>query len=253
MKDKSTFYSGSKPYTSILTQVNSNFIALENTVPALMLDGLFFCPSGTGYNPDDPMSGFDMSSCSNYIRNVTGGPYVDALGALWEALSLNFAASSTGDVSVIFNANPTRLCYMSGSIFRSVEVPNMRPGEITSMNVMIVTNSSAPNERCGSGSLAELKQDVIQKFGNNFNFTCQNDPPELTAIRCSFNPNQQVCTVQKSNCRTQGYIIAIIGVAIGGIVVGLLIGTIVFYLKNSFKRKANNIELTSHYEPLNIN
>jgi hypothetical protein len=153
-------------------------------------------------NGTDPA--FDYVNSCDYAQNTT---YYGAQG-VWNSCSRGFATGVTGNINILLQ--PQRLNYTSGpylayrstSIFYLIELPNINPQAVSSIRILLLVNStSAPLERCGSGSLKDLSDDIVTKF--HFAPTCVDDPEELVNILCSGQENTPECTAAYMNAQQE--------------------------------------------------
>lgn len=198
---KSTFWAGDSYLVHRLSKANNNYTTLEDTFPAIALDGMSFCslspqpvkPLDLTNTKNGSVPGFDMRNCTQYV-NKNGGnssalDFLDAFGAFWQAASVRFAREAVGEVKVVFVVDNTSSTFCPRSYFGSIELPNMNVNQVTSMHVLVATNNDNGEEKCGSGSFAVLQSMIETHFNSkvapNFVYRCTNDPYDLTLVRCA--------------------------------------------------------------------
>lgn len=101
--------------------------------------------------------------------------------------SVKFLAMATTDADVyrtdaIGNVDPAKGIYPS--IFAVHELPNINVDVVTDFSVLLLLNEGRPKERCGSGSLNNLREAVMDKFGARFTYKCTNNPDDVLHLYC---------------------------------------------------------------------
>eukprot|EP00658_Telonema_sp_P-2_P032155 TRINITY_DN23885_c0_g1_i1.p1 TRINITY_DN23885_c0_g1~~TRINITY_DN23885_c0_g1_i1.p1 ORF type:complete len:369 (-),score=79.42 TRINITY_DN23885_c0_g1_i1:278-1384(-) len=213
---------------------------LERTTAGFAVNDLKWCGSSTNGE-------YNYTGCPDWIENGNnGGPSM-----FWALASKAFARNAVGRVRVLTMARgPTLPAYRPDSYFGLYELPNLRPGVVTSFEVLLVPNSEVPLEQCGSGSLLGLKQDAQQHLGlEDSLMRCVQDPVEIHHLACVANPSTTICAaVEKllQNGDTNKDTIIGLGVTVGVLglaCIGLL--TVLYMWMVKKKRLADTYQLST--------
>jgi len=180
--DNALFWSGNKDFANRLAADGTKFTTLEETSTGFILNGLSWCGSAfvNGTSPS-----FDYVNSCSYVRNDT---YFGSQG-VWNNCSQKFAENAAGKINVIlqpqqlgFNTGPW-MAYRNTSIFHLIELPAMNVSLITSIRILLLANTTrAPTEKCGSGSLLDLHNEIVAKF--HFEPECVDDPEKIIGVLC---------------------------------------------------------------------
>jgi len=235
-KDNALFWSGNKNFANRLAADGTRFTTLEETSTGYILNGLSWCGKLLE-NGTEPA--FDYHNSCDYAQNST---YYGSQG-VWNSCSKAFASSVTGDINILLQ--PQQLYYTSGpylayrntSIFKLIELPSMNSQAISNIRILLLINTtSAPLERCGSGSLKDLSDEILAKF--HFAPTCVDDPEQIIDILCDGGQeNTPECTAAYMNAHQESRSIlvwAIIGTCMSAV---LLVAVIVLVFNIAKMRK----------------
>jgi len=159
---------------------------LEDTMWGSMINGLSFCGASLEYQALNN-SIFNFSTCMSYGQNGSSHNY-------WNAASAQFAQTARGDVYMLGYANNRRI-YRTGtdpdypgespSVFASVEIYNLNASQITKFTALIIPNSQYPQEKCGSGSVAQMQRDLTLIAGIPAkNVFCEDNPDAVRHLVC---------------------------------------------------------------------
>jgi len=188
-QDHILFWSGNQAFALLISDDGSRYTTVEGTSTGYVLNQLSWC----GVPNANPPS-FDYSSPCLYPSNAT---YYGTQG-VWAQASKHFAQGAHGNITILLQ--PARLNYDSGpymayrntSVFHQIELPNINASRVTDARVLLISNLTlAPNEKCGSGSLLTLAEDLKAKFG--FEPECLDDPALIYDILC---PDDNTATAQ---------------------------------------------------------
>lgn len=119
--------------------------------------------------------------------NTTFYQFSDAYGAWWQAASIRFGQEAVGTAHLVYEVEAEGPAFCPGEFFGSIELPSMNLSQVTGIQVLIATHPDNKEERCDSGSFVLLRTMIETKFAGstNFEFTCADDPYDLTMVRCS--------------------------------------------------------------------
>jgi len=182
-KDNALFWSGNKNFANTLAADGTRFTTLEETSTGYVLNGLQWCgkPASNDTSPD-----FDYENPCAYAKNSS---YYGSQG-VWNQCSYHFANNVQGNVTIIlqpqqlFYGSGPYLAYRNTSIFYLIELPTMNTTLVSAITILLLANTTrAPNEKCGSGSLKDLHNDIYTKF--QFLPKCVDDPNKIIDILCN--------------------------------------------------------------------
>ncbi|XP_066576097.1 ADP-ribosyl cyclase/cyclic ADP-ribose hydrolase 1 [Amia ocellicauda] len=170
------FWSKTKDIVHELTHATKCFITLEDTFLGFLMDNLTWC------SKKDSTKIFDTyKDCPQSCRP-------NAVSAFWIRASANFAQSSCGNVTAMLNGSlPTP--FSNSSIFGSVEVQNLNPLKVGTVNVVLIVQE---NDRttCQNDSLQDLKKILVP----GLRYSCKEVPiskihqciqaPTITCGKC---------------------------------------------------------------------
>jgi len=174
------FWSGNMAFALAISSNDPRFVTVEETSTGYVLNGLSWCgtPNHT-YNYDSPCY---------YPSNDT---YYGTQG-VWTRASKAFAQGAHGSVYVLLQPSsiggtpPVYQAFRNSSIFGQTELPNMNPGIVTDITILLLRNStSAPNEKCGHGTLLTLERMIQTKF--NFTPKCIDEHKRIYSLLCPEN------------------------------------------------------------------
>lgn len=100
----------------------------------------------------------DKSTCKNNPVNV-----------FWEVTSKWFAERACGVVNVLLNGSISK-AFSENSIFRSVEVPNLKTGKVSKLQAWVIHNQEGAASDSCSGSVSELAEII---HGKGIGYTCK--------------------------------------------------------------------------------
>lgn len=208
---------------------------------------------------------FNMQQCVQYIspgNSLVPSPsptyrpfydFSDAFGAFWQAASIRFASTARGQAYVVFEVPDEGPTFCAANFFSSVEMRAMNLSALTGLEVMVATNELNPNEKCDSGSFITLREIALATFaGYPITFTCQDDPYDLTLVRCGsspesdkncksllgklFDPPVTPTTGCGKGCGSKRiFTFLIVGVSIGTFIVGFLLAAWIPMLTPCFR------------------
>ncbi|CAF1134155.1 unnamed protein product [Adineta steineri] len=191
--NRAIFWSGTYAITHTYSAHGHNYITLEDTLAANMLDGLMWCGK-----ENDPQ-GFDYVSCPN---NCQDNRWADL--AFWGLASKTFAERVAGEIYVVLNGSRTdgRPSYRNGSYFAEFELPNFQrtgPYRVTKINILVLHTPDLPVvERCGEKSIIHLEHLIRDA---QFEYICIDDPDELLLIMCGDSWGARECEVARTALR----------------------------------------------------
>ncbi|CAF0927386.1 unnamed protein product [Didymodactylos carnosus] len=164
------FWSGTYGVTHAYGGSGYNYVTLEDTLAAYMVNGLTWCGNTNG------SEGFNYEFCPykcshNYWADLAFWGLANAY-----ILPHLFATLTSGEIYVILNGTRER-AFRNDSFFGLFELPNLpRTGkyQVEKVNVLVLHAPDLPViEKCGEHSLIELEQ-LVKKAG--FDYSCQDDP-----------------------------------------------------------------------------
>jgi hypothetical protein len=180
-KDKALFWSGTNDFAHTLSNNGRRYVTLEDTLIGYAGNDLVWCGQTTA-------PGINYTDCPRTLVNN-----------FWPDTSKWFASHANGEVQVVLNgSNPGRPAYRVGSVFRGVEVVNMRSDLVTKVTAFVVHDLDTPRvEPCGTLSLLELAADLQAK---NIAFECIDNPPEVKHLLCVDSPSSTECNPSSIIC-----------------------------------------------------
>ncbi|CAF1101961.1 unnamed protein product [Rotaria sordida] len=193
--DRGMFWSGTNMIAHIYSNNGHNYITLEDTLAAVMLNQLTWCGKA------NDSIGFDYVNCPGACEE---NPWSDV--AFWGLASKTFAESVTGEVHVVLNGSrdATDLAFRTDSFFAKFELPNFRRDQqfnVIRVNVLLLHSPDIPiREKCGEKSLLIL-EDLVRQRG--FDYTCEDDPDALLMIMCGNEYNARECQVARRILRQE--------------------------------------------------
>ncbi|CAF1258644.1 unnamed protein product, partial [Adineta steineri] len=187
--NRAMFWSGTYAVTHAYSGSGLNYITLEDTLAAAMVNGLVWCGN------ENHTEGFDFNSCPN---NCKDNRWADL--AFWGLASKTFAQLAAGEIFVVLNGSQLhgRSAFRNNSYFSDFELPNFRRhGEyrVTKINALVLHSPDEKvMERCGEKSL-RLLEDLITN--NGFEYACKDDPEELILIMCGNQWEARECQIAR--------------------------------------------------------
>ncbi|CAF3614707.1 unnamed protein product [Rotaria socialis] len=191
--NRAMFWSGTYAIAHTYGSNGRNYVTLEDTLAAAMVNGLTWC------GKENDTEGFDFVSCPYRCKDNQWADY-----AFWGLASKTFAQLAAGEVYVVLNGSQAngKSAFRNDSYFRSFELPNLRQNgtyRVTKVNILVLHSPDAEVvERCGQKSLLELER-LVQNKG--FDYACEDDPEELILIMCSEHWHARECQVARQVLR----------------------------------------------------
>jgi len=186
LKDKAMFWSGSKEIVSDFTNINHNYVVLEDTFNGYLGNDLQWCGC-TDCPKQDLGIGYKNCSGCNW-KSVT--PY-------WDTASELFAQQASGVAYVMLNGTQVgfRTAYYRKSTFGRIELPSLK---VKLLRIIVIFSvDTKPREKCGTGSLVDLVEDA-KKYG--IETECYDEPVFVNMILCVKYPHAEQCKkFQKGN------------------------------------------------------
>ncbi|UJR33834.1 hypothetical protein I4U23_021257 [Adineta vaga] len=186
--NRAMFWSGTYGVTHAYGGNGANYITLEDTLAAAMVNGLVWCGN------ENATEGFDFISCPNSCKD---NRWADL--AFWGLASKTFAQLAAGEIYVVLNGSQiNRSAFRNNSYFSDFELPNFRRiGEyrVTKINILLLHSPDAKVvEKCGEKSLIQLEELVLNK---GFQYACKDDPEELILIMCGNQWEARECQIAR--------------------------------------------------------
>ncbi|CAF0759290.1 unnamed protein product [Adineta ricciae] len=191
--NRAIFWSGTYAIAHTYSGHGSNYITLEDTLAANMLDGLMWC------GKENDTEGFDYVSCPN---NCKDNRWADL--AFWGLASRTFAERVSGEIYVVLNGSRTdgRPTYRNGSYFAEFELPYFKRNgsfRVTKINALVLHTPDLPvTEKCGEKSLVFLEKLIRDA---QFEYNCVDDPDELIMLMCADSWGARECQVARNSLR----------------------------------------------------
>lgn len=193
--NRAMFWSGTYVVTHAYSANGLNYITLEDTLAAAMVNGLMWC------GKENDTEGYDFVSCPNNCKDNIWADF-----AFWGLASKTFAQLAAGEIYVVLNGSQTngRTAFRNNSYFSDFELPNFRrTGEyrVTKVNVLLLHSPDQDvTEKCGEKSLITLEK-LVRTQG--FDYACKDDPDELILIMCGNEWNARECQIARSVLRQE--------------------------------------------------
>ncbi|CAF0778940.1 unnamed protein product [Rotaria sp. Silwood1] len=191
--NRAMFWSGTYAIAHTYSASGRNYVTLEDTLAAAMVDGLLWC------GKENDTEGFDFFSCPYACKD---NKWADL--AFWGLASKTFAQLAAGEIYVILNGSQAngRSAFRNHSYFSSFELPNLRRNgsyRVTKVNALVLHSPDQKIvEKCGEKSLLDLEK-TVQSQG--FDFACKDDPEELILIMCSDKWDARECQIARQVLR----------------------------------------------------
>ncbi|KAG3276877.1 ADP-ribosyl cyclase/cyclic ADP-ribose hydrolase 1 [Ictidomys tridecemlineatus] len=177
--NKTLFWSKLKDLAHQYTGVQQELVTLEDTLLGYMADRLTWCG-------DPSTSDLNYQSCPHWRNDCSNNPG----SVFWKAISQKFAEAACGVVQVMLNGSLTEP-FDKNSIFGSVEIFNLRPEKVHTVQVWVMQDiGKGPSDSCSGSSLNELKLIVNKR---NMTFVCQNNYRPARFVQCVKNPEHPSC------------------------------------------------------------
>ncbi|EMP39947.1 ADP-ribosyl cyclase 1 [Chelonia mydas] len=129
---QSLFWSKTNDLVHRYTKTNHNFLTLEDTLLGYMADGVSWCG-----NPSSP--GINYESCPKWSECESNPSSV-----YWKMASKMFAEGACGVVQVMLNGSIDAGAFRSNSIFGSVEIFNLDPDKVSTVQIWLMQNIGGP-------------------------------------------------------------------------------------------------------------
>ncbi|XP_004579404.2 ADP-ribosyl cyclase/cyclic ADP-ribose hydrolase 1 [Ochotona princeps] len=177
--DKSLFWSGSKQLAHQYTGIQKEMFTLEDTLLGYMGDGLTWCG-------DPRTSEIKYESCPRRNEKCNS----TATYVFWNVVSQKFAESACGTVYVMLNGSRDTP-FSKNSTFGRVEVFNLRPEKVHTLQAWVMHNvEGVSRDSCSGSSIRELQSIVQQR---KISFECHNDYRPARFIQCVKQPSHLTC------------------------------------------------------------
>ncbi|CAF2856862.1 unnamed protein product [Rotaria sp. Silwood2] len=191
--NRAMFWSGTYTIAHAYGANGRNYVTLEDTLAAAMVDGLIWC------GKENDTEGFDFFSCPYICKDNKWADF-----AFWGLASKTFAQLASGEIYVILNGSQAnhRSAFRNNSYFASFELPNLRQNgtyRVTKVNVLVLHSPDGTVvEKCGEKSLFDLEE-LVRSQG--FDYACEDDPEELILIMCSNKWEARECQIARQALR----------------------------------------------------
>eukprot|EP01122_Echinamoeba_exundans_P007297 TRINITY_DN2207_c0_g1_i2.p1 TRINITY_DN2207_c0_g1~~TRINITY_DN2207_c0_g1_i2.p1 ORF type:complete len:385 (-),score=68.18 TRINITY_DN2207_c0_g1_i2:87-1241(-) len=191
--NKTLLYSG-RSNLDISEELSKNCDKLctaADILPGFALNRIQFCGSTHGQD-------FNYTSCPAGYFNKDENKWYNARHAFWEAAHLNFAKAATGHVKILVHAQ-NGVAYKRDSALARLQIPALDKTKVQGVEIFVIRNISIkPPEICGSGSIANLRDDLVKHFSES-QVTCVDDPIEVRLYICEREPNSPECALSSSD------------------------------------------------------
>ncbi|XP_006877933.1 PREDICTED: ADP-ribosyl cyclase 1-like [Chrysochloris asiatica] len=155
--NKILFWSKTKTLAHDYTKDHKDMFTLENTLLGYMFDNLTWC----GDAGKTEMNYKSCPVCSSSAVNV-----------FWKAASKALAETACGVVYVMLSGS-IKNAFDPNSVFGSVEVVNLNPNKVRSLQAWVMTDiGGVARDSCSGSSINELESILKQK---SIQFTCLDD------------------------------------------------------------------------------
>ncbi|CAF0815264.1 unnamed protein product [Rotaria sordida] len=191
--NRAMFWSGTYAITHTYSGNGRNYVTLEDTLAAAMVDGLIWC------GKENDTEGFDFVSCPYTCKS---NQWADL--AFWGLASKTFAQLAVGEIYVVLNGSQAhgKSAFRNNSFFSSFELPNLRRNgtyRVTKVNTLVLHSpDEIAVEKCGEKSLLDLEK-LVRSHG--FDYACKDDPEELILIMCSDKWEARECQIAREVLR----------------------------------------------------
>jgi hypothetical protein len=147
------FWSGTYVVAHAYSAGGLNYITLEDTLAAAMVNGLMWC------GKENDTDGYDFVSCPNNCKDnrwadvafwgLASKTVIDKKDYLIYFVVLQFAQLAAGEIYVVLNGSQTtgRSAFRNNSYFSDFELPNFRRNgtyRITKINILVLHSPDQP-------------------------------------------------------------------------------------------------------------
>ncbi|XP_030829526.1 ADP-ribosyl cyclase isoform X1 [Strongylocentrotus purpuratus] len=173
-----------------VAQVTPEFSVLEETFPGYMAGNLSWCGATDG---DGTGLGLNFTVCPTWTSETCPN---NTKAAFWARASKMLATQAVGDVYVVLNAQRAGGAFNNGSIFATIEAPNLNQDVVTNVAIYLIPDFTLPipnemyRETCTNGSVLYLQNFLMNM---NFNVTCEENPKEIMWLQCARFANSPYC------------------------------------------------------------
>ncbi|XP_038256663.1 ADP-ribosyl cyclase/cyclic ADP-ribose hydrolase 1 isoform X1 [Dermochelys coriacea] len=179
--NKSLFWSKTNDLVHRYTKTNHNFLTLEDTLLGYMADGVSWCGK-----PSSP--GINYESCPKWSECES-----NPLSVYWKMASKMFAEGACGVVQVMLNGSIDAGAFRNNSIFGSVEIFNLDPEKVSTVQIWLMQNiGGPPSESCTGRSITRLKSILEER---NFSVSCEDNYRPVHLLQCASDPDHADCTL----------------------------------------------------------
>lgn len=176
-KDKGIFWSGTNALVHKYS--GARLLTLEDSLAGYIANNLNWCPIAG--NPD-----LDYTSCPGYSECDN-----NAVKSFWMMASKSFAQNVRGVVRVMLNGSREGGAFYSGSIFGTIELPNLPKDNVSEIHLWIIDTLNGPDrESCGVGSVAHLEARLKE---HGFKYSCYDNCKSVLHMQCVDLPNIPIC------------------------------------------------------------
>ncbi|XP_050803899.1 ADP-ribosyl cyclase/cyclic ADP-ribose hydrolase 1 isoform X2 [Gopherus flavomarginatus] len=177
--NKSLFWSKTNDLVHRYTKTSHNFLTLEDTLLGYMADGVSWCG-----NPSSP--GINYESCPKWSECESNPSSV-----YWKMASKMFAEAACGVVQVMLNGSIEAGAFRSNSIFGSVEIFNLDPDKVSTVQIWLMQNIGGPaSESCTGRSITRLKSILEER---NLRVSCEDNYRPVQLLQCASDPDHADC------------------------------------------------------------
>lgn len=176
---KTLFWSKSSELAHQYTRVQQDLFTLEDTLLGYIANGLTWCG-------DEGSSEMNYDSCPRWREQCIN----NTLSIFWDTASKRFAENACGVVQVVLNGSINN-AFNKNSTFGRVEVYNLRPGEVLTLQAWVMHDIGDHSTSCSSSSINDLKLILSSR---NIKFTCQDNYRPIKLLQCVTNPEHSSCS-----------------------------------------------------------
>ena len=110
---------------------------------------------------------------THIIDTVNPCPMPGPTTVFWEKFSCSLAESASGISFWVGNGDRTGGAYQSNSFFANYEFPKLTADRVNRLVVIDIFDcDSNTGEKCDEGTLAELQNQAVEKYGNTTGYQC---------------------------------------------------------------------------------
>ncbi|XP_019408999.1 PREDICTED: ADP-ribosyl cyclase/cyclic ADP-ribose hydrolase 1 [Crocodylus porosus] len=177
--NKSLFWSKTNELVHRYTKADDNFLTLEDTLLGYIADQVSWC--------GDPASpGINYESCPKWTECESNPSTV-----YWKMASKMFAEEACGVVQVMLNGSIDAGAFRSSSIFGSVEIFNLDPNKVSTIQIWLMHNIGGPKrDSCTGYSITRLKSILEER---NFTVSCEDNYRPVWLFQCASEPGHEDC------------------------------------------------------------